>query len=195
MVKLSSVCVYSGSSVGRDRRYRELAARLGRLLAERGITLVYGGGGVGLMAVLAEASLAAGGEVVGVIPRFLKRAEKGLRRLTRLEVVESMHERKARMYELADAFIVLPGGIGTLDEAIEMLTWKQLGLHDKPIVFVDSDGYWQPFVKLVEHAIAHGFVQPSVLRMFALVPTVEAALAALLEAPPPAVAPAESERL
>jgi uncharacterized protein (TIGR00730 family) len=195
MAKTSAVCVYCGSSFGRDRRYRELAERVGRLLAERGIALVYGGGGVGLMGVLAQASLAAGGEVIGIIPRFLERAEKGLHQLTRLEIVESMHERKARMFALADAFLVLPGGMGTLDELIEMLTWRQLGLHDKPIVLVDLGGYWQPFLHIIEHAIAHGFAQPRVLRLLALVPSAEAALAVLAEAPRPAVPPAAPERL
>ena len=194
-MKLSSVCVYCGSSFGQSVRHREAAARLGALLAERGITLVYGGGGIGLMGTLAQATLAAGGQVVGVIPRFLKRAERGLRQLTRLEVVESMHARKARMFALADAFIVLPGGFGTLDETVEMLTWRQLGLHDKPIVLIDLDGYWQPLRHIAEHIVAAGFAQPSTRRLLCLASGPEAALELLAEAPEPAISPAAPERL
>ena len=194
-MKLTSVCVYCGSSFGQSPRYREAAGRLGTLLAERGIALIYGGGGVGLMGALAQAALSAGGQAIGVIPRFLRRAERGLHGLTRLEVVESMHARKERMFALADAFIVLPGGFGTLDEAIEMLTWRQLGLHDKPIVVIDLDGYWQPLGRLAEHILAAGFAQPSTRRLLCLVPSPEAALELLAAAPEPAIAPAAPERL
>jgi uncharacterized protein (TIGR00730 family) len=195
MAKLSAVCVYCGSSFGNDRRHREAAAELGRLLAERGITLVYGGGGIGLMGALANASLAAGGTVIGVIPRFLERAEKGLHELARLETVDSMHARKERMYALADGFIVLPGGLGTLDETFETLTWKQLGLHDKPLVLVDLDGYWRPLTELIEKVIAHGFAQPRIVCMFRVASSVEEALDFLVEAPEPAALPAEPDRL
>jgi len=194
-VKLASVCVYCGSSFGQSPRYRDAAARLGTLLAEREITLIYGGGGVGLMGALAQAALSAGGEVIGVIPRFLRRAERGLDRLTRLEVVESMHARKERMFALADAFIVLPGGFGTLDETVEMLTWRQLGLHDKPIVLIDLDGYWHPLSRLADHIFESGFAQPSARRLLCLVPSPEAALEILAEAPEPAISPAAPERL
>ena len=194
-MKLTSICVYCGSSFGQSPRYRNAAARLGALLAERKITLVFGGGGVGLMGALAQAALSAGGEVVGVIPRFLRRAERGLDRLTRLEVVESMHARKERMFALADAFIVLPGGFGTLDETVEMLTWRQLGLHDKPIVLIDLDGYWHPLSRLADHILESGFAQPSTRRLLCLVPSPEAAIATLAEAPEPAISPAAPERL
>ncbi|HLI11195.1 MAG TPA: TIGR00730 family Rossman fold protein [Alphaproteobacteria bacterium] len=195
MVKLSSVCVYCGSALGQAPAYRAAAARLGALLAARRITLVYGGGGVGLMGVLAQAVLQDGGQVVGVIPRFLLRVEKGVRELTRLEAVDSMHERKERMFALADGFIVLPGGFGTLDETFEIITWKQLGLHDKPIAVIDVDGYWEPLRRLSEHIIAAGFAPERARHLFRLVPDAEAALAALAEAPTPAVPSAAPERL
>ena len=195
MPKISTVCVYCGSSFGRDPRYREEIVRLGRLLAERKLGLVYGGGGVGLMGALAEATMLAGGEVIGIIPQFLKRAERQLVGLTRLEVVESMHERKNRMFALADAFLVMPGGLGTLDETIEMLTWKQLGLHDKPIVLVDVAGYWRPVLAAFEHAIAEKFAAPRVLEHFHVAPTIDAALAYLMRARAPAKAAAGSEKL
>lgn len=194
-MKLTSVCVYCGSSFGQSPRYREAAGRLGTLLAERGITLIYGGGGVGLMGALAQATLAAGGRAIGVIPRFLKRAERGLHQLTRLEVVDSMHARKERMFALADAFIVLPGGFGTVDESVEVLTWRQLGLHDKPMVLVDLDGYWQPLRLLAEHIVAAGFARPNTQRLLCLAPSPEAALELLAAAPEPAISPAEPERL
>lgn len=194
-MKLSSICVYCGSSLGRSPRYREAAARLGALLAERGIRLVYGGGGIGLMGAMAQACIAAGGEVVGVMPRFLKRAEKGMPGLTRLEVVDSMHLRKERMYALSDGFVVLPGGFGTLDETLEILTWKQLHLHDKPVAVVDVDGYWRPLLGLAEHVISSGFAPAGTRLMFHVVPDAEAALDALAAAPEPAVAPGSPERL
>lgn len=195
MAKISSVCVYCGSSFGHDSRRRDEAARLGRRLAEDGITLVYGGGNVGLMGALAQASLAAGGRVIGILPRFLMRQEKGLRSLTRLEVVESMHARKERMFALADGFIVLPGGIGTLDETFEVLTWRQLGLHDKPIALVDSNGYWRPLLALLEGLVAEGFAPARMLELFRVADSAEEALASLLEAPEPAIAPTAPERL
>src|SRR5690606_22648607 len=129
---IQSICVFCGASPGANPVYRQTAEALGRLLAERGIRLIYGGGAVGLMGVVADAALSAGGEVIGVIPQSLGRAEIGHRGLTRLEVVDTMHTRKARMAELADAFIALPGGLGTLEELFEVWTWGQLGYHAKP---------------------------------------------------------------
>ncbi|HEY6334638.1 MAG TPA: TIGR00730 family Rossman fold protein [Alphaproteobacteria bacterium] len=195
MVKITSVCVFCGSSFGQAERYREEAARLGGLLAEHGIALIYGGGGVGLMGVLAQAALAAGGQVIGVIPRFLERAERGVHSLTRLEVVESMHERKERMFALSDAFIILPGGFGTLDETFEILTWKLLALHDKPVVLVDLDGYWRPLEQLIDHVIANGFAHAPSRASFRTTQSVDAALAEIARAPQPRVAPAAPERL
>ncbi|MFI4989179.1 MAG: TIGR00730 family Rossman fold protein [Alphaproteobacteria bacterium] len=195
MAKVSSICVFCGSSLGRDARYREAARHLGALLAKRGITLVYGGGGIGLMRALAEACLAAGGEVIGIIPSFLRRKEKGSLELSRLEVVASMHERKERMFALADAFIILPGGLGTLDETFEVLTWKQLELHDKPVVLVDIDGYWQPLLHAIARIVEAGFAAVHVRHHFSVVTSVEAALASILAAPRPATVPAGPERL
>jgi hypothetical protein len=195
MPKISTVCVYCGSSFGRDPRYREEIVRLGRLLAQRKFGLVYGGGGVGLMGALAEAALESGGEVIGVIPDFLQRAERQLKGLTRLEVVSGMHERKSRMFALADAFLAMPGGFGTLDETIEVLTWKQLGLHDKPIVLVDFHGFWQPVIAAFEHAIEEKFAHGDALEMLRIVPDVDAAIAYLSRAKAPAAASAAPEKL
>jgi uncharacterized protein (TIGR00730 family) len=186
MAKLSAVLVYCGSAEGRSPAYREAAARLGRLLAEAGITLVYGGGAIGLMGVLARAVMAADGEAIGIIPRFLDSSEKGLRTLSRLEVVDSMHLRKERMFALCDAVIILPGGLGTLDETFEVLTWRQLGLHDKPIILVDIEGYWQPLLELMEHVTATGFAPAQTRRLLRVAGNVEEALALLAEAPEPA---------
>ena len=160
MPGLTTLCVYCASSQRTDSRYRDTAALLGRSAAERGIGIVYGGGHVGLMGALADAALAAGGRVTGVIPEHLMTRELGHRSVTELVVVESMHERKRRMFELSDAFAILPGGLGTLDETFEMLTWRQLGLHDKPIVLLDDRGYWRPLLDLIAHQVAENFVQP-----------------------------------
>ena len=189
MARISSVCVYCGSSFGRDSRHRDDALRLGHALATAGITLVYGGGGVGLMGTLAKACLNAGGKVVGILPSFLMREEKGLAGLSELEIVDSMHERKERMFALADAFVVLPGGLGTLDETFEVLTWKQLGLHKKSIVLVDAGGYWQRLRALIQHLVDEGFAPESAQSFFHAVPTIEAALDYLLAQ---AAAPADA---
>jgi uncharacterized protein (TIGR00730 family) len=155
------VAVFLGSSDGRRPQYAAVAADLGRSLAQAGAGLVYGGASVGLMGVLADAALAAGGEVIGVIPDRLFDAEVAHQGLTRLEVVGSMHERKARMAELADGFAALPGGLGTLDELFEVLTWRQIGLHAKPVVLLDVSGFWDGLVGLVDALAADGFVPES----------------------------------
>jgi uncharacterized protein (TIGR00730 family) len=195
MAKITSVCVYCGSSFGRSPRYLEETVKLGRLLAEREMALIYGGGGIGLMGALAQAALEAGGEVIGVIPSFLQRAERQLKGLARLEVVDSMHERKGRMFALADAFVVLPGGFGTLDEAIEVLTWKQLGLHDKPIVVIDFGGFWQPAIAALRHMVAESFADAQALELVHIVPDADAALAFLAQNHTPAISPAQPEKL
>ncbi len=189
MTALTSLCVYCGSSSGVDRSHRDAAARLGRLMAERGVRLVFGGGNIGLMGALADAALAAGGSVTGVIPDHLKNEEVAHPDLTELIVVDSMHERKLRMFQLADAFAVMAGGLGTLDEAFEIITWRQLGLHDKPIVLVDDAGYWAPLRLLIDHVVASGFAGRGVARLFTVVERVDdvfAALAAAAEAVPSA---------
>ena len=157
---MKRVCVYCGSSPGRRSAYVAQARALGALLARRGLGLVYGGGSVGLMGAVADAALAAGGEVVGVIPRKLVEREVEHRGLSKLRVVGSMHERKQAMADLADAFVAMPGGMGTLEELAEMLTWGQLGIHAKPVGLLDVDGYWRPLELFFDHAVAEGFLRP-----------------------------------
>ncbi len=155
---LRSVCVYCGSNVGLRPAYAERAAQLGERLAREGLGLVYGGGNVGLMGIVADAVLAAGGEVVGVIPEQLVGWEVAHRGVTRLEVVGTMHERKARMFDLSDAFVALPGGFGTLDEMFEMLTWRQLGLGNKPCAFLDVDDFYDPLLAMMDRMVAERFL-------------------------------------
>lgn len=166
MTRIANVCVYAGSRIGRNPQFKAAAEELGRGLAARGIGIVYGGGNVGIMGALADAALAAGGRVVGVIPRFLEEREARRGDLTEQHTVASMHERKAKMAELSDAFIVLPGGLGTLDETFEILTWRQLGLHDRPILIVDTAGYWRDLFRQIERAVAEGFVHGAEMRLF-----------------------------
>ncbi|MCU0307151.1 MAG: TIGR00730 family Rossman fold protein [Thermoleophilia bacterium] len=154
------VCVYCGSSPGVRPAYAEAARGLARLLAGEGIGVVYGGGDVGLMGVVADATIAAGGEVIGVIPQALLDREVGHRGLADLRVVGSMHERKALMADLADAFVALPGGVGTLEEIVEVMTWTQLGLHDKPCGLLNVSGYYDGLAAYLDHAVAEGFVRP-----------------------------------
>ena len=159
--ELKRVCVFAGSSPGTLEAYRDCAAALGRELAAQGIALVYGGGGVGLMGVLADAALARGGRVTGVIPSSMVDRELAHRGVTDLRIVGSMHERKALMASLADAFLILPGGMGTLDELCEILTWAQLGLHAKPVGLVNVRGYWTGFLRFLDTAVADGFLRPA----------------------------------
>ncbi len=155
---MKSVCVYCGSNEGNAPDFRDAAHAMGTLLAERGIRVVYGGGNVGLMGVLANAALEAGGEVIGVIPGHLMELELGHTGVTDLRVVDSMHERKALMMELADGFISLPGSIGTLEETFEALTWCQLGLHPKPCALLNLNGYYDSLVALLDNIVQHGFM-------------------------------------
>lgn len=149
---LRSVCVYCGSSETTLPAYLDLATRLGDALAKRGIRLVYGGGSIGLMGRCAKAALAAGGDVLGIMPRFLERREIILESVPH-RMVETMHERKMIMFDESDAFVVLPGGIGTLEEAVETLSWRRLNLHTKPVVFLSEDDFWAPFFQLTQHTI------------------------------------------
>ncbi|MFT4298119.1 MAG: TIGR00730 family Rossman fold protein [Aeromicrobium sp.] len=155
---LKAVTVFCGSRFGTDPAYEQAAVEVGRTLAEQGITLVYGGGRVGLMGTVADAALAAGGEVVGVIPQSLDEREVAHQGLSELHVVETMHERKAIMAERADAFVALPGGMGTLEEIAEQWTWTQLGLHAKRSAFYDIGGFWRPLAELVEFMVERGFL-------------------------------------
>jgi uncharacterized protein (TIGR00730 family) len=155
---MRAVCVYCGSNTGNKPAYAERAAALGTRLAQEKLALVYGGGNVGLMGIVADVALAAGGDVIGVIPEQLVGWEVAHRGLTRLDVVANMHERKARMFDLSDAFIALPGGFGTLDEMFEMLTWRQLGLGDKPCAFLDVDGFFAPLVAMMDRMVDERFL-------------------------------------
>jgi uncharacterized protein (TIGR00730 family) len=181
------VCVFCGSSPGRKPAYLEAARAMGRALARRGIGLVYGGGHVGLMGAVADAALAAGGEVVGVIPRGLQLRELAHEGLTTLHVVGSMHERKARMAELAEGFVALPGGMGTLEELAEILTWAQLGLHARPCGLLDVAGYYDPLVAFLDRAVAEGFVRPDHRRLLVVAQDPDALLDAFAGWQPPSV--------
>jgi uncharacterized protein (TIGR00730 family) len=173
---LSSVCVFCGSNAGADPAYEEAARQVGTGLAERGVRLVYGGGRVGLMGAIADAALAAGGEVVGVIPEQIVALEVGHRGVGDLRVVGSMHERKALMAELSDAFIALPGGIGTFEELFEIYTWAQLGLHRKPLGLLDVAGYYEPLTAMLDHAVTQQFLRPETRALLAVDDTLKALL-------------------
>jgi uncharacterized protein (TIGR00730 family) len=183
------VCVFCGSALGRRAVYADAARAMATALLDRGLGLVYGGGSVGLMGTLADAVLAGGGEVIGVLPKGLARKELAHNGLTELHVVPSMHERKALMASLADGFVALPGGLGTLEEVLEILTWSQLGIHQKPVGLVDVEGYWTGLLGLLHHAVQEGFVRPE----YATLVLVEPGPAALLDRfaawRPPASAP------
>ena len=183
MRNIRRLCVYCGSSGAVDERYREAARELGARLAAARIGLVYGGGRVGLMGLLADAVLAAGGEVTGIIPSRLRDAELAHTGVTELVVVDSMHDRKRLMAEKADAFAILPGGIGTLDEFFEIVSWRQLSLHDKPILLVDIGDYWAPLRALLDHIVVNGFARPQTRGFVHVVPSVSALMAALSKEP------------
>ncbi len=176
---MKRVCLFCGSSSGARPAYAAAAAAFGRALAARGLCLVYGGGSVGLMQIAAQATLDAGGEVIGVITEQLMVREVGHPGLTQLEVVPTMHERKMRMATHADAFAALPGGFGTFDELCEMATWDQLGIHAKPLVLINVDGYFDGFLLQLDRAVADRFLRPEHRAMLAVVDNVEAALDAL----------------
>jgi len=194
MTKIRSVCVYCGSSGRGPASHHEAARRLGTMLAENGIRLVFGGGHIGLMGVTADAAIAAGGEVVGIIPDFLQDLELGHNGCSELIVTDSMHSRKQKMAELADGFAILPGGLGTLDEAFEIITWKQLRLHDKPIVAVNVDGYWTPLRAMVDQLTEHRYMRPEQQNLFRLVESVDDVLPAL-RAMPSIDLPVDSSRI
>jgi len=172
---IGSVCVFCGSNAGNDPRFAAAARAFGALLAKEGIALVYGGGHVGLMGIVADAVLASGGKAVGVIPRALWDREVGHRNLTEIHIVETMHERKAMMASLADAFVALPGGLGTLEEIFEVWTWAQLGIHRKPVGFLDVEGFYSLLLEFLDRAVDAGFVRPQ-FRAIAIVDTDPAAL-------------------
>ncbi|QID16556.1 TIGR00730 family Rossman fold protein [Nitrogeniibacter mangrovi] len=185
------ICVFCGSRHGARPDYAAAAEALGRTLAADGIELVYGGGNVGLMGVVADACLAAGGSVTGVIPQALKDWEVAHEGLTRLEVVDSMHTRKARMAELADGFIALPGGLGTFEELFEILTWAQLGFHRKPVALLDVAGYYAPMRQMMAAGVSEGFMKPQNAERL----LIEASIPALLRAMAAYVAPHTDARI
>ncbi|HKO70949.1 MAG TPA: TIGR00730 family Rossman fold protein [Bradyrhizobium sp.] len=159
--KIKTICVYCGSGPGTNPRFVEAAKAFGRSLAENGIRLVYGGGSIGLMGAVATSALDHGGSVTGIIPDFLTARENALTRVQEMVVTPDMHERKRLMFERSDAFVALPGGIGTLEELVEQLTWKQLGRHTKPVLLANIDGFWEPLLALLAHMRATEFIRPS----------------------------------
>jgi uncharacterized protein (TIGR00730 family) len=182
MNDLSAVCVFCGSSTPPDDRYGQAARALGALIASKEIDLVYGGGRVGLMGQLADSALSHGGRVVGVIPVRLSDREVGHSGLTELHEVASMHERKQLMYDLADGFIALPGGLGTLEELAEVATWSQLGIHKKPVALLDVAGFWEPLVSQLDRMVATGLLKAANRELIQRVSTAEDALTALASA-------------
>jgi uncharacterized protein (TIGR00730 family) len=193
--KIEAVCVYCGSGKGVDPAYAIAARKLGAALAKNGIRLIYGGGSLGLMGEVARAALGAGGKVTGIIPEFLGSREHMLQDVDELIVVENMHVRKQLMFDRADAFVALPGGIGTLEELVEQLTWAQLGRHAKPIVVANINDFWKPFLKLLDHMKGETFIRPGLDVRFITVDTAEDIVPAILDAGGKASPQAEQEVL
>ncbi|OHV87241.1 TIGR00730 family Rossman fold protein [Mesorhizobium sp. ORS 3428] len=194
MNTIRSVCVYCGSSPGRDEAYLKAGHLLGRSLAKSGLRLIYGGGTKGIMGAVADGALKAGGKVTGIIPRFLinrEASETALDRLDELLITENMHERKHRMFEKSDAFVALPGGIGTVEETVEIMTWAQLGHHRKPIVFANVKGFWDPMLALIEHMSGEGFIHTAHRVKPLVVNDPEAIVAAIMVAGSSVDAPTE----
>ncbi|TIS52806.1 MAG: TIGR00730 family Rossman fold protein [Mesorhizobium sp.] len=194
MNTIRSVCVYCGSSPGRDEAYVKAGHLLGRSLAKSGLRLIYGGGTKGIMGAVAEGALKAGGKVTGIIPRFLinkEATETALDKLDELLITDNMHERKHRMFEKSDAFVALPGGIGTVEEIVEIMTWAQLGHHRKPIVFANIKGFWDPMLSLIEHMAEEGFIHTAHRVKPLVVNDPEAIVAAIMVAGSSVDAPTE----
>jgi uncharacterized protein (TIGR00730 family) len=191
MPAIHSLAVFCGSRVGVNPAYAEAGRALGQGLGQTGIRLVFGGGKIGIMGVVADAVLAAGGEVLGVIPEFLTQSEVAHASVTELVVTDSMHTRKRRLYEESDAFLIMPGGLGTFDEAFEIITWRQLRLHDKPILLCDVAGSVRPLVATIDHAIEQGFATPASRNLFEVIDGVAAVLERLLTLPPGKGGPAD----
>ena len=167
--KIRSVAVFCGSSPGDRPTFLKTAEQLGKSLASANITLVYGGGKTGLMGAVANGALSLDGDVIGVMPNFLKKKEVDHPNLTKLVLVKNMHARKKTMFDLSDGFIILPGGLGTLDEALEIISWRQLGVHKKPILIINNDNYWQPLIELIKSTIQHEFSAPQTNNIFEVV--------------------------
>ena len=183
MPAIKAVTVFGGAASGHDPVCRETAIALGRGLAEAGITVIFGGGSIGMMGAVANGALEAGGDVIGIIPDFLARREVAHTSVSEMIVTDSMHSRKRRMFELSDAFVTLPGGLGTLDETFEMITWRQLDLHTKPIIIVDVGGWAAPFLALIDALTNQGFVPRDAHRLYEVLDSAEAVVARLAELP------------
>ena len=183
MSAIKAVTVFGGAASGADPVCRQTAIALGRGLAEAGITVIFGGGSIGMMGAVADGALGAGGAVIGIIPDFLARREVAHTSVSEMIVTDSMHSRKRRMFELSDAFVTLPGGLGTLDETFEMITWRQLDLHAKPIIICDVGGWAKPFLDLMDALIAQGFAPNDVRRLYEVLDSAEAAVARLADLP------------
>lgn len=189
MSTIRSICVYCGSSSRVPKLFSDAATDLGRRIGQAGQTLVYGGGRVGLMGLCADACLQAGGDVIGIIPEHIQALEVEHTALTELHVVDSMHTRKKMMFDRSDGFVILPGGLGTLDETFEIITWRQLRLHDKPIVVCNLNGYWDPLLTMIDHQIDIGFCRPEHRQLFRVVDRVDQIQDALDAAPEPSIDP------
>lgn len=185
MDDINSLCVFCGSKVGNDPAYSAIARELAQELVRRNIRLVYGAGNIGIMGKLAEEVSRNGGKITGIIPDFLDKLEVGRKESDEFIVTKSMHERKALMFDASDAFITLPGGLGSLDETFEILTWRQLGLHDKPIIILDVNGYWGPLIDLIDSVVEKGFAAESAKELYTVVDSVQGVFEALSNAAKP----------
>lgn len=178
---IKTVCVYCGSRMGNKELYQNQAAEMGKLLAKAGLSLVYGAGSIGLMGVVARSANEHGADVIGVIPSHLDEVEVTQEGLSELHVTDDMHQRKKMMFERSDAFIVLPGGLGTLDETLEMMTWAQLSLHSKPIIIVNTNNYWSPLLELVDHVVTDGFAAPENAKLLTVATSPKGAIEAITQ--------------
>lgn len=189
MTKIKSICVYCGSRPGNKKEFEELAKKVGEILVQNNIKLIYGGGSIGLMGIVATSVMDQGGEVHGIIPGHLDKSEKSHDNISELTIVDNMHQRKRLMFDQSDAFLVLPGSIGTLDETIEAITWRQLKLHDKPIILLNHNDYWQPLLMLLQNFIDHGFTAPNTMELFHVVESADQVLPLLESLPEPRIDP------
>ncbi len=189
MTKINSLCVYCGSRISNNKNFQSLAEKIGKIIAEHQIKLVYGGGNVGLMGILATSVIDSGGIVHGIIPGHLDRIEVSHDKITELTIVDNMHQRKRMMFDHSDAFLILPGSIGTLDETIEVITWRQLQLHDKPIVLLNYENYWDPFLDLLKNIVDFEFTSTATFDLFHVVNKPEDVLPLLKSLPEPTIDP------